>query len=161
MSTQPGLQALVAMSADRVIGCNGNLPWHLPDDFRWFKQKTMGGTLVMGRKTFESIGKPLPGRHNVVLTRDPTWSFPNIEVIHELDCVSTDRWSGDVFVIGGATIYAALLPHCTDVFLTQVHATYPGDTFLPAFEHLFPAPSRIFSTPAFDILHYCKRSPRK
>ncbi len=150
----PGLQAVVAMSANRVIGCNGGLPWHLPEDFRWFKHKTMGGTLVMGRKTFESIGRPLPGRRNVVLTRDLHWSHPGVEIIHDAEEVSAGRWPGDVFVIGGATVYAALLPCCTDVFLTLVRGNFAGDTFLPPFESSFPPPTRLLSTPQFDILHY-------
>lgn len=157
MSGGTGLQAVAAMADNRVIGRAGGLPWHLPGDFRWFKRKTMGGTLVMGRKTFESIGRPLPGRRCVVLTGDHTWHHEGVEVVHEPGEVSADRWPGDVFVIGGASVYAALLPKCTDVFLTRVRGVFDGDTFLPEFESEFNPPTVVLSDPEFDVLHFTRR----
>lgn len=152
--TARGLQAVVAMDRNRVIGKDGGLPWHLPADFQWFKRKTMGGTLVMGRRTFESIGRPLPGRRNVVVTRDTAWRHDGVEVVHDAAAVTPARWPGDVFVIGGARLYDALLPRCTDVFLTLVRGTHDGDTVLPPFERAFPPPAIVLTTPEFTVLHY-------
>ncbi len=149
-----GLQAVVAMASNRVIGNGGKLPWHLPADFRWFKRRTMGGTLIMGRTTFESIGKPLPGRHSVVLTRNRQWQFPGVEVIHDPLEIQATNWPGEVFVIGGAQVYAELLPRCSDFLLTRVTGEYTGDTVLPPFEQEFAEPTRLRKLPDFEIWHY-------
>ncbi len=149
-----GLQAVVAMAENRVIGDAGNLPWHLPADFRWFKRRTMGGTLIMGRKTFESIGMPLPGRHSVVLTGNRDWQHQGVEVLHDADAIQAQRWPGEVFVIGGAQLYAQLLPRCTDVLLSLIYGTIDGDTVLPPFERAFAAPVLLRRFPEFEIRHY-------
>src|SRR5437867_12872726 len=109
------------MSLNRVIGAGGKIPWRLPEDFMWFKQITTGHVIVMGRKTFESIGKPLPNRETIVLSRSP-FSHPGVKTIHgleELPAVVGDR---PVFICGGAQLYEQTLPMCSDLYLTLVRS---------------------------------------
>lgn len=131
--------AIAAMSENRVIGDHGKIPWHLPEDFRWFKHKTMGGTLVMGRKTFESIGKPLPGRKTVVLTHR-SQVIPNVDESCSLRFFLTDyvkAHTGENFwVCGGGEIYRQLLDHCRYLYLTIVKRQVEGDTFFPPAWHV-------------------------
>ena len=130
---------VVARARNGVIGKDGTMPWHLPADLKRFKAITIGKPLVMGRKTFESIGKPLPGRHNIVLTRQPGWSAPGVTVVPNLaEAIAAagldPRVRGDIMIIGGAEIYALALPIATRVELTEVEVEPEGDTFLPAFD---------------------------
>jgi len=125
------------VAADRrgVIGSNGGLPWHLPDDLKRFKTRTMGKPIVMGRKTWDSIGKPLPGRHNIVITRQPSLVLDGATVVDSLEAAL--RAAGavpEVCVIGGAEIFMLALPVATTVELTVVEAEVGGDTVLPAFD---------------------------
>ncbi len=125
------------VAADRrgVIGRDGGLPWHLPDDLRRFKTRTMGKPIVMGRRTWDSIGKPLPGRHNIVITRQPSLVLDGATVVDSLDAAL--RAAGavpEVCVIGGAEIFRLALPAATTVELTVVEADVGGDTFLPALD---------------------------
>ena len=154
------LIAIVAMTPERVIGRNGTLPWHLPEDLAFFKRATSGHAIVMGRKTYESIGKPLPKRRNIVLTRDPAWNAPGVEVIHspeELDSISAP--DEKVFIIGGAEIYSAFMDRLDEVLVSHVFENYPGDTRLPVFEHGFAAPEILESHAAFEVRRY-QRQPR-
>lgn len=140
------------MDPDRVIGRGGGLPWHLPEDLAFFKRTTTGHPVVMGRATFESIGRPLPNRRNIVLTRDPAWSAPGIEVIHSpagLDSLGLPDHR--VFIIGGAQVYAAFLPRLADLLVTHLRDRHPGDTFFPPYEHLFLHSELLESRPAFEI----------
>lgn len=133
------LTAIVAMTPSRVIGRGGDLPWHLPEDLKFFKRTTSGHPIVMGRKTYDSIGRPLPKRRNIVLTRDRDWSAAGVEVIHdpaELSCL--EGIGGRVFVIGGSEIYAAFLPHLDELLVSHVRDEHEGDTFFPEFEDQFP-----------------------
>lgn len=128
---------LVAAVADNgVIGDGGDIPWSLPGEQRLFKQLTLGHTLLMGRTTHESIGRPLPGRTTVVLTRDPTWAADGVVVAHTvreaLDLAAA--LPGDVMVAGGAEVYAALLPHADEQVLTRVPLSPPGDTRYPPYD---------------------------
>src|SRR5262245_13536084 len=107
------------MSENRVIGAGGHIPWHLPEDFKWFKQITMGHTLVMGRRTFESIGRPLPGRRTVVLSRGG-FRHPEVLTVGSLNELERLERDGDLFICGGAEIYAQALPRCSELFLTLV-----------------------------------------
>lgn len=131
------LIAIVAMSANRVIGREGKLPWHYPEDLKFFKRTTLGHPILMGRATFDSIGKPLPGRQNIVLSRTmpPREGVTVIRDIAELPQVCGE--ADAVFVIGGARVFEDLLPRCDGLFLTYITKDYEGDVFLPAFEHLF------------------------
>ena len=125
------ISAIVAQSENRVIGINNQLPWHLPLDLRHFKEVTLGKTILMGRKTYESIGKALPGRTNVVLTRDPLFSAPGCVVVRDIETALQAVTTDEVVVIGGALIYESLLPRVDYLYLTQVHTTLEGDAFFP------------------------------
>ena len=132
------LVLVVARADNGVIGDAGALPWRIPADLRHFKRLTVGKPVVMGRKTFESIGKPLVGRHNIVLTRDPEWRAEGVTVVANLaEAIAAagmdPRTHGAVMVIGGAQIYAEAMPSATRIELTEVHAAPPGDTILPPF----------------------------
>lgn len=151
----PTIKAIAAMAENRVIGHGSKIPWHLPEDFKWFKQTTMGHTLLMGRKTFESIGRPLPGRTTLVLTRQAV-SYPGATSISDWQQIPAELIQGDLFVAGGAEIYAQLLPHCSELFLTLVKQKPEGDVFFPPFEHLFPHQTVVRETPEFTIFHYTK-----
>jgi dihydrofolate reductase len=120
------------MAANRVIGANGALPWHLPADLQRFKAVTMGHHLIMGRTTFESIGRPLPGRTSIVLTRDPSARFPGAVVAHSLD-EAIERAAGDpeVFVIGGEEVFRASLPIADRILQTEIRLDVEGDTVFP------------------------------
>ncbi|MEJ7832869.1 MAG: dihydrofolate reductase [Nocardioides sp.] len=129
--------ALVAAVADNgVIGAGGDIPWRIPDDFAHFKATTLGHTLVMGRATYDSIGRPLPGRTTIVLTRSPDWSADGVLVAASLaDALAlADDLPGDVMVVGGAAVYAEALPLADEQILTEVHLSPEGDTHYPTFD---------------------------
>jgi dihydrofolate reductase len=132
-SDRPRTTLVAAVAANGVIGASGGIPWRIPEDFAHFKRVTVGHTLVMGRTTYDSIGRPLPGRTTVVLTRDATWSADGVLVAASLDealALAADL-PGEVMVAGGATIYAAALPVADAQILTEVHLSPAGDTFYP------------------------------
>ncbi len=138
MSDDVDIAMIVAMAENRVIGRNNQLPWHLPNDLKYFKSTTMGKPLVMGRKTFESIGKPLPGRTNIVVSGNKGFSAEGIRVANDIDqaleqavSVAITEGALEVMVIGGAQIYEAVLPKVTRLYLTQVHADIEGDALFP------------------------------
>lgn len=154
----PTLSAIVAMSSNRVIGRNGTLPWHFPEDLKFFKRTTLGHPILMGRATFDSIGRPLPGRQNIVLssTLPPTEGITIIRDLADLPavCTVTDK----VFVIGGARLYEALLPQCSELFLTYINEPHEGDVFLPPFEHLFDLADTDPATPPLEFRRYVRKS---
>ena len=126
------LSILVAFDRTRLIGRSGGLPWHLPADLRRFKAITMGKTVVMGRATHESIGRPLPGRRNVVLTHQPDYVSPGCEIFHSLDlALSCSEGEEEVMIIGGRTVYMEAIPLCTRIYLTEVDAELEGDIYFP------------------------------
>jgi dihydrofolate reductase len=129
MSDHPFL--IYARAANGTIGQNGMLPWHIPADLKRFKVLTMGKAMVMGRKTFESFPKPLPGRRHIVLTRDPNWHAEGAEVAHDVSEARNLLGLAEYAVIGGAEINAMFLPMARRIELTEIHADYPGDTFMP------------------------------
>lgn len=133
--TRPQLAILAAVAANRVIGRDNALPWHLPADLKHFKALTMGQIIVMGRRTFDSIGRPLPGRVNVVLTRQPDLQLPGVEIATSMEAV-LERFGEDrrtIFIIGGAELYQQTLPYCDRLYLTEIQQAFPGDTFFPAY----------------------------
>lgn len=131
----PRLTLVVAATDGGVIGKGGGMPWHLPADLAHFKRITMGHPVVMGRKTFTSIGRPLPGRLNVVVTRDRTFAADGVTVVHSLDDALTACAGADeVMVIGGGELYRAALPRASRIHLTRVHAALDGDTYFPALD---------------------------
>jgi dihydrofolate reductase len=154
-------QAIAAMSLNRVIGAGNRIPWHLPEDFRWFKQMTTGQVIVMGRKTFESIGKPLPNRTTIVLTRSAT-AIPGVITrggLEQIDLADPALAGKKVFICGGAQLYEQALPICSDLYLTLVKRMWEGDTFFPPFEDQYELVDTILERPEFDILHYRNRAP--
>ena len=147
------LSAIVAMTPERVIGRDGGLPWHLPADLAFFKRTTVGHTIIMGRKTWDSIGRPLPNRRSLVLTRDHTWKAEGARVFH-----SPDELSGilgadceKAFIIGGAEVYAAFLPQLDELLVSHLLANHPGDTYFPSFEKSFPESEILESHPDFVV----------
>lgn len=130
-----------AMAQNRVIGRNNNLPWYLPEDLKYFKRITMGKPIIMGRKTFESIGKPLPGRTNIVVTRNPGFSVEGVKTANSLDAakalcesIAVIDGSDEAMVIGGAEIYTQAMPLADRLYLTEVHAEVEGDAYFPEFD---------------------------
>ena len=148
-------KAIAAMSLNRVIGNGNTIPWHLPEDFKWFKETTMGHVLAMGRKTFESIGRPLPGRETAVLTRNPN-SVTGVQTLDSLEALGQAEAYRDrtIFICGGAEIYGQALGQCSDLYLTRVKREVEGDAFFPEFESMFDAGVLLRETDEFDIFHH-------
>ncbi|MFD0619017.1 dihydrofolate reductase [Paenibacillus sp. GCM10027629] len=128
-----GLSFVWAMGQNRVIGVDNKLPWRLPSDMAYFRRVTMGKTVLMGRKTYESIGKPLPNRRNVILTRSADYEAPGCEVIHSFEEVARLAENEEIMVIGGAEIYKQLLPIADRLHVTEIGASFEGDAFFPVF----------------------------
>lgn len=127
------LSAIAAMDKNRVIGQNNALPWHLPADLAHFKTLTTGHPILMGRKTHESIGRPLPNRTNIVLTRDQHYTAAGVVIVHSLDeAIAACSSDEEIFIIGGAEIYALALPRLSRLYLTLIDHAFPGDTQFPA-----------------------------
>ena len=122
---------IAAVARNGVIGADGGIPWHLPEDFAHFKATTLGHTLVMGRATYESIGRPLPGRTTIVVTRNPEWSAEGVFVAHSIEEALAMRGDGQVFVAGGADIYELALPYADLMIISEVHDDPAGDTYFP------------------------------
>lgn len=130
----PRLCLIVALAANRVIGKNNALPWHLPQDLQRFKALTMGHPVVMGRKTHESIGRPLPGRRNLVITRNRDYRAPGCDVVHSLDeAIAACRGAREIFIIGGAELYRESLARAHCLELTEIRAEFEGDAMFPEF----------------------------
>jgi len=130
----PRLTIIVAIDAQRGIGLNNALPWRLPEDLAFFKRTTTGHPIIMGRKTFDSIGKPLPNRRNIVITRNPDWRHDGVEAVGSLDAAAKLAGDGEAFVIGGAQIFAEALPQVQRLIVTEIAKTFACDTFLPPFD---------------------------
>lgn len=128
---------IAAVSENGVIGHEGGMPWHLPDDFRFFKRKTTGHCLIMGRKTLDSIGGVLPGRTSIVMTRDASWQRDGVLTAGDLDsalALARERGDDEAFIGGGEAIYRLALPHADRIYLTRVHAELEGDVRFPDFD---------------------------
>jgi dihydrofolate reductase len=127
------LAIIVATSLNGGIGVNGELPWHIPEDLKYFRRNTVGHAIVMGRRTYDSIGRPLPKRRNIVITRQLGLEIEGCEVAHSLDEALALAWAGDAEprVIGGATLYELAMPLATRLFLTEVQRVVEADTFFP------------------------------
>jgi dihydrofolate reductase len=132
---QPLISLIAAMAENGTIGRDNSLPWRLPEDLKRFKGLTMGKPLLMGRKTYDSIGRPLPGRTNIVLTRDREWRAEGVIVVRSLgQALGYARDAEELVAIGGAEIYRLLMPFARRIYLTLVHAEIQGDTFFPDFD---------------------------
>jgi dihydrofolate reductase len=152
------LKAIAAMSLNRVIGRDGKIPWHIPEDFRFFKKMTTGNAVLMGRKTFTSLGKPLPNRTNIVLTRGGD-AIPGVVTLRDMAAFDPTQFSTDVFVIGGAEIYAQMLPRCAELYLSVVQREVDGDTLFPAFEESFEFVEIMLRHPEFEVRRYRNKTP--
>jgi dihydrofolate reductase len=129
------LSIIVAVADNGVIGRDNQLPWHLPEDLRYFKQTTLGKPVIMGRKTFQSIGRTLPGRQNIVLSRDPGFSAAGIVTVSDLAQALDVAVGEEVFIIGGASLFAEGMTRAQRLYLTEVHRAYDGDVMFPAWDH--------------------------
>lgn len=133
------LVLIAAVSRNGVIGAGGKLPWHLPDDLKRFKALTLDHAIIMGRKTYESIGRPLPRRRNLVVSRRPDFAPPGVEVFRDLESALEAAYQGgdpSPFIVGGAELYEQALPLATRLELTQVHDTVDGDVYFPIYDPL-------------------------
>lgn len=133
------ISLISAVASNGVIGRDNDMPWHLPDDFAFFKRKTSHHPIIMGRKSLEALGKPLPNRTNIVITRNPDFTATGVTVVHTLEeaiesAKKADRPTNEIFVIGGAEIYAMALPIATTLYLTEIHQSFEGDTYFPTFD---------------------------
>lgn len=155
----PQWKAIVAMAANRVIGRDNRIPWHLPEDLRWFRKATFGHVVVMGRKTFDSLGRrPLPGRVNLVVSRSMP-ETPGVEVVSHLDALFEHpqvRAATAVWVIGGAAIYEACLGRCQELYVTVLDREVEGDTRFPEFEMDFPLQEEVGRGNGYRILRYAR-----
>lgn len=126
------ISLIVAMDEGRIIGKDNRVPWHLPADMGHFRRLTVGKPVIMGRKTFQSIGRPLPERTNIVLTRDPHFKGEGCLIVHSPEeAIKKAGEAAEVMIIGGAEIYKLFLPKAERIYLTEVHAHFPGDTYFP------------------------------
>lgn len=131
----PRISIIVAMSKNRIIGKDGNMPWHLSEDLKRFRQITMGHHIVMGRKTWESIGRVLPGRKHIIISRKPGYEVAGAKVVDSLTAaIAAARGDSEIFVIGGSEIYALVLPFADRILATEIDRKYEGDTYFPELE---------------------------
>jgi len=127
------LSLIAAVARNQVVGIDNKLPWHLPEDLKYFKATTSGHPIIMGRKTYDSIGRPLPGRHNIVVTRDPQWQADGVTVTHSLTAAQQAAGAAqETFLIGGATLYQEALSLADRLYLTEIDADFEGDAHFPA-----------------------------
>jgi dihydrofolate reductase len=147
----PTFLAIAAMSENRAIGEGGKIPWHLPEEYAWFKHKTMGGTLIMGRKTYESIGKPLPGRETVVISRN--FSAEGVTICNDISTLdkTLSKLPKPYWICGGVEIYRQFLKKCTTLYLTRVKHVTSGDAFFPPFEDKFEFEYAIYENNDFRV----------
>lgn len=130
------ISIIAAMADNRVIGIENRLPWSLPADMKWFRQQTLGKPVLMGRKTYDSIGKPLPGRRNIVISRDSSLKLKGCEVVNSLkSALESCSGAEEIMIIGGASFYEQTLPHAHRLYLTQVHTEIEGDAYFPEINH--------------------------
>ena len=152
------LHAIVAMAPNRVIGRNGDLPWHLPEDLKLFKARTLNHPIIMGRATFESLPKqrPLPKRRNIVFS-STLEEREGIEIIRELSELIPLGVTGDAYLIGGARVFEAYLPLCESLVLTIVNVAHEGDTFMPPFEDTFKFAETLEKFDTFEVHRYDRK----
>lgn len=148
---------VVAMAADRAIGLNNTMPWRLSEDLKLFKRLTLGHPILMGRKTWQSLGRPLPGRQNIVLTRDTNFAAEGATVIHDIaELEQLELADSEVMVIGGAQIYALMLPHMRGIYVSEVHGEWQADTYFPPFRKHFPQREVLEHFEGFDSVLYTR-----
>ncbi|MVM36556.1 dihydrofolate reductase [Spirosoma sp. HMF3257] len=158
------ISLIAAVAENGVIGLNNDMPWHLPDDFAFFKRKTSHHPIIMGRKSLEALGKPLPNRTNIVITRNPDFTADGVTIVHTLeDAIANTKAINqmEIFIIGGAEIYKLALPLATTLYLTEIHQAYEGDAYFPDFDKSEwqevsrkPHPADERHAVAFDFVEY-------
>ena len=151
-------KAIVAMAKNRVIGKENSIPWHYPDDFKWFKKNTLGATLVMGRKTYESIGRPLPKRTTIVLSRHAEAAdFPaGVHLVRSLDEVEGLNTPGPIWLAGGSQVYTLGMDRCSELLLTVIQDEIPGDAYFPEVEAGFPDAELVATAPSLEFWKYSR-----
>jgi dihydrofolate reductase len=147
--------AIAAMSRNRVIGADGKIPWYISEDLKFFKRTTLGHIIVMGRKTYDSLGKPLPGRENWVLSRGA--QIDGVTMLRSFDAIQEPSDGRKLYIIGGAELYTALLPTCSELLLTHVDNEVEGDTFFPDFEKDFDAGEVVQSGEGYQIRRHLRK----
>ena len=150
------ISLIVAHDLNRVIGKDNKMPWHIPSELAYFKEKTMGKAIVMGRNTFESIGRPLPGRLNVIITRNLSYEHEGVTVVHSIEDairVATE-YHEDVMIIGGEQIFKEVLPYADLLYVTRIEKKYQGDTFFPPYENDWVIDSSSDTITTEDGLNY-------
>jgi dihydrofolate reductase len=156
--SSPKLKAVVAMASNRIIGKDGGLPWKLSADLKWFKKVTLGFPIVMGRVTMESIGRPLPGRRNLVISRSLESAPEGFELVSSCEeAVNALAGETEASIIGGAQIYREMMPLCDEVLLSYVFHPYEGDTTLPEFENEFEMVEVLHRDEDFELRRYVRR----
>jgi dihydrofolate reductase len=159
------INLIAAVASNGVIGGGNALLWRLPEDLQRFKQLTLGSPIIMGRKTFESIGRPLPGRYNIVVTRNPAWTTEGVDTRLSLDdALAAAAQAEEIFVIGGAEIYALALPRADRLLLTELHQAFEGDAFFPPwpreqFIETARQPQQSAAGWRYDFVDYLRRTP--
>jgi dihydrofolate reductase len=151
------IRAIAAMAENRVIGNENRIPWHIPEEMEFFQKTTRDASVLMGRRTFESIGHPLPGRQNIVMTRNRFWTHDNVIVIQNLEQLLNLNIKNPIWVCGGAAIYQQLFPACRELLLSVVAGEFCGNTKLPDFDEFFVKNRTLLTCPAFTIDHYVSR----
>ncbi len=152
------MKAIVACALNGVIGCDNTLPWYLPEDLKFFKAMTLGHTIVMGRKTFESLPRLLPGRKTIIISKQEL-NVPGAQVIHSFEELFDLKTEGDLWICGGAQIYSLALPYCQELYLTRVKHHALGDTYFPKFEPPFVMAEVLKDTDQFSVLRYINSQP--
>jgi len=149
---------IAGMDKNRIIGKGNELPWNIPEDLQNFKKLTAGNTIIMGRKTFQSIGRPLPKRNNIIITRS-TEPVEGVDVCNSIEAAleKGKTYGKDIFIIGGATIYAQALPFTEKMILSHIHGTYQGDIYFPEFNKEDWEIINEEHFPQFDVLTYTKK----
>ncbi len=149
--------AVVGMASDRAIGKDGTMPWYLPEDLKVFRQLTMGHPILMGRKTYESIGRPLPKRQNIVLSRQSGLQYSGVECIsHINELQAMELMHEEIMVIGGAEIYALLLPQITTLWVSEIEGDYEADTYFPEFLNQLPNQEVMEQYEGFQLVKYTR-----
>lgn len=143
------------MSENRVIGADGKIPWHVSEDMKFFKRTTLGHVVLMGRKTYESMGRPLPGRENWVVSR--TGEIADVRMIRDLAEITEPTDGRKLFIIGGSQVYEQLLPQCEELLLTLIKRTVEGDALFPPFEHLFEDAGVVLENDEMVVRRFVRR----
>ena len=157
----PEIVAIAAVATNGVIGSDGDIPWRIPEDWQRFKRLTMGQVLIMGRKTFDSIGRPLPGRSTIVITRDPTWTYPGVDVavsVEEALQLAGDQRPETIFVAGGGEIYRAAWDTLSRLEITEVRVEPDGEVTFPAIAEEEWEETAREAREGYDFVTYRRRS---